>query len=78
MVGLIVELIEVITTKVPHLKNVMLKVGGYQIGYFIRDVNGLFYLHIVDNLNEFNSFDSKLLRELADELELENQRIEHD
>lgn len=68
--GIKMELLEIQTTKVPHLKNVMVKDGGHQIGYFTRDVDGFFYFYTKDDIG---SFDSNVLREIADKLDQSNK-----
>lgn len=70
--GIKMELLEIQTTKVPHLKNVMVKDGGHQIGYFTRDVDGFFYFYVQDGSANLN-WDSYVLREIADKLDQANK-----
>lgn len=67
MVGLKMELLEIHTTKVPHLKNVTLKESNQLIGYFIREVDGLFNFYKSDKC--YIGLTSQLLQEIADKLD---------
>lgn len=70
MVGLKMELLEIHTTDLHHVKNVIVKENKKRIGFFIRDIDGFFYFY--EDGNDKGGWDSNVLREIANKLDKAN------